>query len=225
MTEMFSEKIFMQDAIEAYGKEAAMILCHTLISGLNDASAEVPLIKPITGYKLAITNKVPEDIGVRAFAGNDAIELLFSPLANIDRIAFMLTQIVYHEAGHIAHRQRNPGLSRSPDQRLFGGVIKEGIAIQAEYLPYGDDAQFVAIAERGDVRAEAALQALLDNPGINQPSRYYDYIIGDEAFPCRGYAIGHYVVESLRIQQNKSLIELMETPLSEFADFARTELV
>lgn len=61
-----AEKPFMQDAIDAYGMEAAMILCHSLIHDLRDASEAVPLLEPVTTITLPEMNRFPAAVTLLA---------------------------------------------------------------------------------------------------------------------------------------------------------------
>ena len=221
----YNSQEFFKSAIDAYGHDGAMLLGESIITNFAYAQDVLPLRRPISGVNLAVSEAVSSHSGVRAFARGSIVKLLFSPHAGVAQITGELAETICHEVGHVAHYQRIPKLHTSPADFLWSRAIREGVAIQAGYVLYGELASLLATSHWGDIRAEAALQELLDNPGGNQKARHYDFLMGDDDFRGRGYAIGHYAVESMREQYDMSLVELMETPLVDFTEFARRELV
>lgn len=221
---MNSAEGYMQDCIHAYGHDVAFELNTAIVNSLNDTLQRLPLLRPVTGIIPAIIRRPSIPIGGGGFALKDGSIILFfheddDPADIIDDIP----RLVEHEVAHVAHRQHNARFMLDNNQLLFAASMAEGIALYAEESLDPDyDVMQIALPDTDNRLMMDDLIDLIYNPGNNQGARYYDYLMGNDAYSHRGYEIGHFVVASYVAHTGLSLEQLMKSSVKTLREFAET---
>lgn len=219
---------FMQDSIRAYGYDKSRSLNTAIIEALSDSQSTIPLLRAVNGLKLMVSDK-----GMHAFADIEegVIEISFDKGEDIDTIIDLVPFAIRHEVAHIAHYQHQPQLDDTgrPHEILWRAVVSEGVASHVEMalIPeyHSSGISPEGVYDTALVRKiEDGLIDVLYNPGDNQSARYYDFVMGDETFPMRGYEIGIYVVANYVEYSGADYTQLMKVTPDEFREFAETQL-
>jgi hypothetical protein len=221
---------FFENAIAAYGYDGAYALGQTMMASLQAAQDRLPLLSPVQGIRPLI-HASTESFTIQGYAMSKAgiIELAFAPDVDIGVILSEIPAVIEHETAHIAHAQRNPALwerDAITDIFLVAAALKEGIARHAEYQ-LSDNYEPGIVLNYRQTKVDKIMGALADalfRAGADQEARHYDFLYGDEAFPDKGYVIGHYVVASMAAVRGSSIRELMELPVEEYMHFMGFEV-
>jgi hypothetical protein len=224
-----TEDGFADDLIAVYGDGGAYEIVDSLLSSIDNALENIPLVRqPDLTIQFSFDqdpfgNKTPDRLRAYVDSPKEKITVVLGTAALSGEIAYLLFDTMHHEVGHIAHYQHSEDRDAF-DESPFGAACAEGIANLAA------DKDFGAYVYSNDLTSDKATEIArreLDKTlsGFYHETGYYEFLFGDEQLQNRGYFIGSYVVSNLASYENVSLVEIMQSPLKRFRDFAKAELL
>lgn len=213
-----------------YGDEGARMVGTTIIDMAKMSEPLLPKPDLPVYFKFGISlppGKHNRNQAIHAWANGEenTILVLLNPNYSSKEVCHDLCYAIPHEYAHLAHHQDNPNFDSNTSYELFAGAIAEGIANCASSI--------IRLGHPGDHMFENAqlchslhdeLQVLLDTPsGVYD---MYDFKYGNVPRLPRAYTVGQYVVWSyLTYNLEVGIANLLEMPLCDFVDFAKSELI
>lgn len=219
-----SNPSLISSASDILGKDEAACLLDALVASYDMSHDYLPVLSPIESVAVTMQENIANrPVEGRVLLKNSAMKLGINTTSNIDEIISELPNAFIHEAAHLTHLQRNPlfFVARREEMNLhFGSAIMEGVAAHTG----SKLGAFTIYSEKMFTHQKVldALSQLLDHPDANQYETYEQFMLGDKDFSNRGYRVGEFVVANLVKQMTLTSSELMDLPLDDFYEYAKT---
>lgn len=209
-------------ATDFYGREKAKEFVEGLIVNTQEANKVLePPVAPISSFSFLFTrinapfiaSANPKHRSVRIVLDEDSVWT--DPQRN--------RQTIFHEVSHQVRDQHRALRGEKGSRSIRSRIIMEGTARCIEETYCGRD---VASEYYIDGRFAREAHAILHKqpPKKSTPSyiaKGYEILAGTERFPGRGYAIGHYIIDTAALVSGLSAKELLAVPDRKIIDMVK----